>query len=255
MQDLTETGRELYLTLLKKVLVNVIYEDPAIPNPIFDDATHDKEARNSGADWPSVAHTMIGMIRLDNVESCLKQVIAERVPGDFIETGVWRGGTCIFARGLLKAYGIKDRKVWLADSFEGIPKVDESSHPLDLELNLHEFNEVLGVSEETVRENFRRYDLLDEQVEFLPGWFCDTLPAAPVRQLAVLRLDGDLYESTMDALVHLYPKLSVGGFVIIDDYMIPSCREAVQEFRRKEGIEGDPIKEIDEFSVYWRRSR
>lgn len=246
---------DLYLSLLKRILVNVIYEDPAIPNPLVSGDGHDREARNSGADWPSVAHTMVGMPRLDNVEMCLKQVIADGVPGDFVETGVWRGGVCVFARGLLKAYGVEDRKVWVADSFEGIPEVGEGSHPLDRELNLHAFNEVLGVSEETVRENFRRYGLLDDQVEFLPGWFRDSLPDAPIEQLAVLRLDGDLYESTMDALTHLYPKLSVGGYVIIDDYMIPSCKEAVHAFRAKEGLEADPLVEIDAYSVYWRRSR
>jgi len=113
---------------------------------------------------------------------------------------------------------------------------------------------VLGVDEKSVRENFDRYGLLDDQVRFLPGWFSETLPAAPIERLSVLRLDGDLYESTLDAMNPLYPKLSPGGYVIIDDYLVPGCRAAVDEYRAEHGIT-DPIERIDRWSVYWRRSR
>lgn len=247
--------RDMYLDLLKRVLTNVIYEDPPIPNPVFDGQEFNRWARNTGSDWPSVAHTMVGMTRLNNVQYCLESAIADGVPGDFIETGVWRGGVCIFARGLFKAYGETDRKVWVADSFEGMPVVSQNGHPEDRRLMLHEHNTVLGVTAEAVRENFDRYGLLDDQVEFLTGWFRDTLPSAPIRQLSVLRLDGDLYESTWDALASLYPKLSPGGYVIVDDYLMPGCRTAVDEFRAQQGIEHDPIKRVDRWSVCWRRSR
>lgn len=255
MTDATNS-RSLYLGLLKKILTNVIYEDPPIPNPVQPDAVFDRSTRETGTDWPSVAHTMVGTARLDNVQDCLERVIADGVPGDFIETGVWRGGVCILARGVFKAYGVTDRKVWVADSFEGIPVVTPESHPTDRLIELHRFNEVLGISQETVRDNFARYGLLDDQVEFLRGWFRDTLPTAPIDRLAVLRLDGDLYESTMDALVNLYPKLSPGGYVIVDDYLVPGCdgcRDAVDEFRARHHIE-DPIEKIDNWSIFWRRS-
>jgi O-methyltransferase len=110
------------------------------------------------------------------------------------------------------------------------------------------------VSIDEVRSAFQKYGLLDDQVRFLKGWFKDTLPAAPIKQLAVVRLDGDMYESTMDGLVHLYPKLSPGGFLIVDDYgVVDSCRRAVEDYRRKHGI-ADPIMEIDGTGVYWQRS-
>jgi len=81
-------------------------------------------------------------------------------------------------------------------------------------------------------ENFRKYDLLDRQVRFLKGWFSETLPGCPIERLAVLRLDGDMYESTMDALKHFYPKLSAGGYLIVDDYgAAPACKTAIHEFR------------------------
>ncbi|ABW11618.1 macrocin-O-methyltransferase [Parafrankia sp. EAN1pec] len=158
-----------------------------------------------------------------------------------------------FVRGYFKAHGITDRRVWLADSFQGIPDTGENGHPMDREMAPHDSNDVLAVSQDMVRANFERYGLLDDQVRFLPGWFRDTLPSAPVERLAVLRLDGDLYESTMDALENLYPRLSRGGFVIIDDYMIPACRKAVDEFRDRHAIT-DVVEPIDDCSAYWHRT-
>jgi len=251
---------ELYLDLMKRVLTNTIYQDPANPlTPVKSGlaaptrtGTFEESRRAGGEDWPVTAHTMIGLKRLDNLQACVTQVVADGIPGDLIETGVWRGGACIFMRAILRAYDVSDRVVWVADSFQGMPVAAPDARGLDQQMRLHRFNEVLGVSLEEVQENFRRYDLLDEQVQFLPGWFADTLPAAPIKELAVLRLDGDLYESTMDALGTLYPKLSAGGFVILDDYALNTCRQAVHAYRDEHGI-ADPIIPIDNFGAYWRR--
>ncbi|MEO5364252.1 MAG: tetratricopeptide repeat protein [Magnetococcus sp. DMHC-8] len=163
-----------------------------------------------------LSHTMIGKKRLENLQYCIETVLAEQVPGDFMETGIWRGGACIFMRGVLKAYGVTDRIVWAADSFAGVP-VPTLPEDAGFDISRHRLP-VLAVSLEEVQELFARYDLLDDRVRFLPGWFKDTLPTAPIGQLAILRLDGDLYESTMDALVSLYDKVVRGGFVIVDDY-------------------------------------
>lgn len=241
-----------YLDLLEKIVTNMIYEDAPIPNGYVTSTNFSLEFRENGADWPSVAHTMVGFKRLRNLRHCLDQVLADGVPGDFIETGVWRGGVCIFASGYFKVHGAIDRTVWVADSFVGIPDTGAGGHPLDVEMALHQSNDVLGIPLDVVKRNFRRYGLLDERVRFLPGWFSDTLPGAPIERLAVLRLDGDLYESTMDALENLYPKLSPGGFVIIDDYMIPACEQAVTEYRERHGVTESVVK-IDDCGVYWRR--
>ena len=114
---------------------------------------------------------------------------------------------------------------------------------------------MLGVSLEDVKANFQRYGLLDDQVCFLKGWFKDTLPKAPIASLAIARLDGDMYESTLDGLTHLYPKLSVGGFLIVDDYGIasPGCRKAVDAYRAAHHI-SEPIKRIDWGGVFWQRT-
>ena len=142
--------------------------------------------------------------------------------------------------------------MWAADSFEGLPKADPARYPVDTG-DRHWRYRQLGVSLDEVKANFSKYGLLDDQVRFLVGWFRDTLPNAPIERLAVMRLDGDMYESTMDALTNLYPKLSVGGYVIIDDYALASCQSAVEDFRKKHGI-SEPIRPIDWIGAFWQRT-
>lgn len=199
-----------------------------------------------------LAHTMIGRKRLDNIQSCVETVLGDGIKGDFIETGIWRGGACIFAQGILMAHGATDRTVWAADSFEGVPPPTlPEDQGFDLSRNVFP---ILAVSLEEVRDLFLRYGLLGENVKFLKGWFKDTLPQAPIEQLAILRLDGDLYESTMDALVPLYDKVARGGFVIVDDYnSCPPCKHAVDDFRSRRGIL-EPMQTVDLQCVYWRKS-
>ena len=267
--------QRLYLDLMKRCLTNWIYGDSEVTvyspkkNPIKRKAVDmlrsrglqlvrsfymDAGKRETGSDRSPIAHTMIGVKRLDNIQACAEKIIAENIPGDFVETGVWRGGATIFMRAILKAFGIKDRVVWVADSFEGLPEPDTKKYPDDLGDTLHTSKE-LAISLEAVKANFERYGLLDEQVRFLKGWFKDTLPAAPIKRLAIIRLDGDMYGSTMEALESLYPKLSIGGYVIIDDYgAMETCRKAVGDYRKVNRIE-DEIKEIDWTGAFWRKSK
>jgi O-methyltransferase len=143
--------------------------------------------------------------------------------------------------------------VWAADSFEGLPK-PELAQDFETGDCSKDTYPNLAVSLEEVRALFERYGLLDAQVQFLKGWFKDTLLAAPIEQLALLRLDGDMYSSTMDALRALYHKVAPGGFVIIDDYhSFAGCKQAVDNFRRKQQI-SEPMEQIDVAAVYWRKS-
>lgn len=275
MSDLSQ----LYLDLMKRTLTYYIwgesvqpvfstnYRSPAVRLALrvisrwlarhgihlYHQVPFDPRKREEGKDHPALAHTMIGLKRLDNLQECTETVIRDHIPGDLIETGVWRGGAVIFMRAILKAYDVMDRTVWVADSFEGLPRPDPVKYPADRG-DLHHLWTHLAVSLDEVKSNFEKYSLLDDQVRFLKGWFRDTLPVAPISQLAVLRLDGDMYESTIDALNNLYPKLSVGGYVIVDDYgYIESCRQAVHDYRSAHGID-DEIRWIDSDGVYWRRS-
>jgi O-methyltransferase len=207
--------------------------------------------RAIGRDWPSEAETMIGRVRLDHLQQCVERILKENTPGDLLEAGVWRGGACILMRAVLKAFGDRQRKVWLADSFEGMPKYSKYSE--DLGDTHWKHNDVLSVSLSKVKAAFLRYGLLDDQVHFLPGWFHQTLPGAPVGSLALLRVDADMYGSTRDALEHLYPKLSPGGFLIVDDYgAVRGCRKAVDEYRQSRGIV-TPVQTIDWTGIFWQK--
>lgn len=233
-------GANLYLDLLKRAMRDKLHED-------------DRGERKT--QWHPTAHTMVSFANLDLLRSCIEDALEHDVPGDFIEAGVWRGGATIFMRAVLKLHEVEDRTVWVADSFEGLPEPDTERYPEDAGrevAKLHTRSE-LAISLEQVKSNFAKYGLLDDQVGFLKGWFSETLPGAPIESLAVVRLDGDMYESTMDTLAALYPKLSTGGYLIVDDYIIPACKKAVHDYREEHGIE-DEIERIDRRSVYWRKA-
>lgn len=242
------TPAEQYLEGLKRRLIR--YDSKLDPDNTG--ASRRALDRAEGRDWPSDGETMIGFDRLDNLEMCIRNVVHDGVPGDLIECGVWRGGATIFMRAALDAFDNTDKLVWVADSFQGLPRPDTANYPADKRDLLWSLDE-LAVSADEVRENFRRYDLLDERVRFLEGWFKDTLPTAPVEQLSVLRLDGDLYESTIQALRNLYPKLAPGGYVIVDDFgAIEACAQAVRDYRAENGVT-DELHKIDWTGVYWRK--
>ncbi|MEM6480786.1 MAG: TylF/MycF family methyltransferase [Pseudomonadota bacterium] len=278
MNSLSET-EDLYIELLKKTLSFSLWPEPPVPLGIFglgrnarsrkvarslnallakrglmlaEVPNYSAKARAGGEVWPGYADTMVGRFRLDNLETCIRTVVADGVPGDFIETGVWRGGSCILMRGILKALGETDRRIFVADSFEGLPPPEPDKHPADKGDVLFDYD-FLAVSEDQVRHNFERYGLLDDQVVFIKGFFADSLPKAPIEKLAILRLDGDMYSSTIDALNALYHKLSPGGFCIVDDYGLPTCEAAIQDFRKDHGITEELI-DIDNFGKYWRKA-
>jgi hypothetical protein len=229
--------RRLGVGILRRKSLTLVRREP------FDPA-----ARDGGEDHPCLfGFTMIGNRRLDNIKKCVEDVLEHDVPGDLIETGVWRGGSTIFMRALLKLHGVTDRVVWVADSFEGLPKPASSDDGWDIS-----YVDYMSASLEQVKSNFERFGLLDDQVRFLKGWFCDTMPSAPIERLAILRLDGDLYTSTMDVLRNLYHRVSPGGYVIVDDYYSwESCRQAVSDFLRDTGIE-PRIQQIDKGGAFWK---
>jgi hypothetical protein len=258
---------DLYLELLKRALTHMLYWPLDATPPSSYVAEELKEAvlellaregtldfsstRAEGKDWPMFAQTMIGRARIDNVHECVERVLEEGVPGDLIEAGVWRGGVPILMRGILKAHGVDDRSVFVADSFRGLPPPDAERYPQDAG-DVHHSADYLAVSRADVERNFRLYDLLDERVVFLEGWFSDTLPTVRGRTWSVVRIDGDLYQSTIEALTNLYPGVAAGGFVIIDDYAFDACRQAVEDFRDANGID-EPLSPVDWTGVYWRR--
>jgi len=269
--------RDRYLSLLKSALGNMLYAElelqlehleggaGGLTGPSLHRYQRDISARQAdrfagllaaklqGTGPLRFAHTMIGHFRLSNIERCAELVIADGVPGDFLEAGVCKGGAAIFMRALQVTHGAGERRTWVVDSFAGVPP---SEAPVDAAYDLHlEESRLpwLACSEDQVREHFRRYDLLDSNVRFLPGWLADSLPSAPTGPLAILRIDVDLYSSTMQCLDLLYDRVSPGGFVIVDDYgHLQCCRDAVDEFRARRGV-SEPIQWVDGSGIYWRK--
>jgi len=201
--------------------------------------------------------TMLPRKTIDNIEYCINECVKNNVEGDYIECGVWRGGAVIFASKVFESLG-ENRKIYVADSFKGLPKPNPVKYPVDAN-DIHYTIPELSVSLKDVKNNFEMFGDISENIIFLEGWFKDTLPKTDIDKLCVLRMDGDMYESTMDILTNLYHKLSIGGFCIIDDYGHITCRKAVEDFRNQHGIV-DEIKIIDPRpnvypSAYWQKTK
>lgn len=212
---------------------------------------HVDEKRNEGLDWPERAHTMIGIKRLNNLHNMLDYVRDNNINGDLIETGVWRGGATIFMKAYVEMYNM-DKKVFVCDSFEGLPRPDLSKYPDDSG-DTHYQVDFLRVSLEEVQNNFKLYNLLDNSVVFIKGWFSDTLENNDlIKNISILRFDGDMYGSTMDVLNNLYDKVVNRGVIIIDDYCLPNCAKAVTDFRKNRDIQNE-LDVVDRCGRFWKK--
>ncbi len=247
----------LYLDVLKRVLTDTLF-DEEMDHEDPDKARFIREFTDRY--MRGHATTMLPMIRLDHLEDVVATIVREKIPGDFIEAGVWRGGACIFMRALLAVHEDTNRRVWVADSFSGLPEPDKEKYPREgiahESQTMTEDYDFMAATADQVRANFERFGLNDSQVVFLEGWFNERLPTAPIETLSLLRLDGVYYDSTMPVLESLYPKVAPGGFIIIDDYgedMWSYCSHAVKDYRRQHNIE-EEITAVDSKCVWWRKS-
>ena len=256
LQEDTELGiRKLYLKTMVVFLSGFVFKDSPLKMPDVIQGSYKDENRRIGNDWPSIGFTMIGTEGLENIQQLLEDVFKQRVQGDFLEAGVWRGGASIFAKAVIEAYGEKHRRIWVCDSFEGLPTATQNK-----DTNYWSKIDALKINRETVKKNFNEVFLLDSSIHFPRGYFVYTLPCLRHQfkqngtKLAVLRADGDMYESLMDILFNLYEFVPVGGYVIIDDWFIPVAKRAVKEFREMFGID-EPINEFRGMSCFWKVTR
>ncbi len=243
---------ELYLWTLKHSLTGVLLQTPFYRPPKTDNfLPYDKNLRYNGRDWPVWGLTMTGIKRLNALQSLIGQIRNKNVSGDFVECGVWRGGSSIFMRGVLKVFNITDRTVHLVDSFEGLPVASTSEDSDDWSRMSY-----LKVSQDVVEDAFARYNLLDEQVQFHQGFFRYSLPKLRKdllienRQISLLRMDGDMYESTMDILFNLADLLAPSACIIVDDWGIDVCQKAMKDFFATHKLE-PKIVSIDGDAVYF----
>lgn len=192
--------------------------------------------------------TLLSKGQLDLVEELLVDIGNRGIPGDCIEAGVWRGGTIILMRAVLDSNGMADRQVIAADTFCGIPPSTRFRHdPVD------GWSDRWIASLEEVKDNLADINMLDDRIELLEGLFADSLPSLTGRQLALIRLDCDSYDSVMDALEGLYPLLMPGGAVIIDDWHLIGCRLAVDAYRKHHAI--TDVIEVCAENGYWFKSQ
>ena len=192
--------------------------------------------------------TLIGPEGLDNIATLITRTKLAKTPGVFIEAGVWRGGACIFARALMDYLEMKE-PVYVCYSFQGLPITMDSNDVKET----HFFIPELSVSLDTVKENFGYFPLRGE-VKYVEGLFKDTMPKlkGEIEAISVLRIDADMYEGTMQVLENLYDKVSVNGFVIIDDYCIGQAKKAIDDFREMYNIKNQIIK-VNNCIHYWQK--
>lgn len=215
--------------------------------------------RKTGGKNYTHAFTMTGLTRMKHTRQVVEAIINDGIEGDLVETGIWCGGQTILMQAILKLYG-SDKKVFACDSFEGLPPPDPR-YPVD-NGDIHHTFDHLKVTREQVMDNFRKFDLFDDNVIFLKGWFEETTTDERIKKIALLRLDGDMYSSTIQVLENLYDKVADGGFIVIDDWTLPGARRAVEDFRKRRGISGDiygihsqeemaAINQPEPFSAFW----
>lgn len=174
---------------------------------------------------------------LDATYGLAKMAIEEKIQGDFVECGVYAGAHIgAMARAMFDASD-SSRKIHLFDSFEGIPMSSEEDQDWRAgdphKRRMGPSNVTSGISAcplWAVKENMKNWGIPDEWLVYHPGWFQDTVPVAQIDSIALLRLDGDLYESTKVCLEHLHPKMSYGSWLIIDDWTLDGCRKAAMPY-------------------------
>lgn len=249
-----EELRRAYLDLLKLALCDLVGTATTSVGELPDGGVAARELRgderrlrSAGMDWPLHGLTMVGLGRLDDLQACVESVVADGIEGDVIEAGAWRGGASLLMRATLDTLG-DDRTVWVADSFQGFPQPDSA----DSEAHRLSAIDFLVAPSEEVSDSFRRLGC-DRGVELVEGFFENTLAGLAGRRWALVRLDADTYEPTRLALETLYAGLSVGGYLVIDDYgAFQGCRQAVDQFRAENGIT-EPIERIGFAGARWRR--
>ena len=246
--------QEMYLEFLKSFLSATAFNDAeSSVKGSLRIQKFDASKRDGGEDWTYLGDTMTGNLYLQNIWNLLQDVSKNNIPGDYMETGVWRGGASVFARAILNTLGETDRLSYVCNSFAGLPPGDRALDAKDKGWDNIGF--YLAVADEIVATNFQKMGMLDSNVVFAKGFFNETMPplSKHIDKMAVMRLDGDMYKSTVDVLYHSYDKMSIGGYVIMDDWFGFPSRTAVEDFFKVHGISPEIIA-IDSIAAYWKKT-
>jgi hypothetical protein len=217
-----------------KGMLRMSYSRHVLYNSLFGKAADLAKAKLVHRVMP---HSLVGSSGLEATYDAASEVIARCVPGDFIECGVAQGG-CSALMATVAKTDPKGRRMWLFDSFQGLPDPTEEDYDDKKEITGEHIRPLvqgscLGTKNQVESLLFSEFGLNPDSVFLMEGWFQDTLPACKDRigAIALLRIDGDWYESTLCCLRNLYDQVSPGGWIIIDDYGVCfGCKKAVHEF-------------------------
>jgi len=202
-----------------------------LPDLTEDDLSIIQACKNYSATSPERMYGLINGVRY---------LVANQIPGDFVECGVWKGGSAMVMMKTLQQMGAADREIHLYDTFTGMTaptEKDKSAFEADTQKAYDALKEKGGVchwayaSLEEARKNIASTGYDQKKVHFIVGRVEDTLPAQAPERIAMLRLDTDFYESTKVEMIHLFPRLISGGVLILDDYgHWEGARAAVDEY-------------------------
>ena len=198
---------------------------------------------NDGDDTAII--TWDGYRRLSMMEELILDTLTNNIEGDIAEAGVWKGAMPIFFAKIID-HSKSKKKIINFDSFCGCPTLDNgnnetlylgNSNDIKIKTFDKKWGGALSYSLDDVKNNFKKFNLLKDNIVFIKGYFCNTLPYLESNlRLSILRIDCDLYQSTYEVLEYLYPKLNKGGYVIFDDYKFPESKQAIIDYRDKNNI-------------------
>jgi O-methyltransferase len=159
----------------------------------------------------------------------------QKIKGDVVECGIWRGGMSIFLSSLFST-----KNIWACDSFDGFQSLDIATYNYHDEPHTPSYSDYIRVRYDDVIQNFNKYgfDESDPRINFLKGWVKDTLSpdVCKIRSIALLRIDVDAYSATREVLDYLYPKVKKGGYIIFDDSCLIQTVDAFCDFFEQNNI-------------------
>lgn len=227
---------------MKRVITNLLRKTGCIPREVAsrEEFPSDLDAAEIRIIRTVRSYTMTSNERVVALIRAVRHIVKNAIPGDIVECGVWRGGSMMAALMALQEIGVQDRDVHLFDTFEGMNSPTDS----DLSYRGETAGELLRASEKEKERNVWAYSPLESvkanvlslgyderRIHFVKGPVEETIPSLAPERISLLRLDTDWYESTRHELVHLYPRLSIGGMIIIDDYgHWQGARKATDEY-------------------------
>lgn len=250
---LLDVGTSPYIDLLLKTMVGVPLGGSYNPTNVGKLLKYNDRQRTYAQDYPPFGYTMIGKRRMDNLRASIEEVNRNGIEGDIVELGVWRGGAMMFAAGVGQESN-HQRDIHLFDAFGTIDEYNSDGHG---DVKKRDF---LSVPLNEVQEAFEYFNLDGPHIHYHVGLFKDTVPKwkkeYPNRAIAVLRIDGNFYDSYQDAFYYLYENVPIGGIVILDD--LSSYQPAVlrfwQDFVKDQGIVEEPVN-IDGGAKWFRKKK